>query len=402
MGFSADSDTFASKKTGSVLLLSILICAFIAALAVIFTKQSREMLEYRTEVQMDNKTRVEAYSFLDLALASLSKHYETDTVPYLSSSTREWNAPQHVNSVKNGLAFYKDIIVPESPNDDRSIEKAIGEYLTKCVFKTASAALATGEEMKLESRDLETLKGYPQVSSGKQNMIPMIHHQCQQGNFDVYYSFEDLSSKLPLCATFHKKNKSLVNAALESVSSEYSDSAGTMADYLTKKDPKTFRNWSDVQAALGNVTEGRLDLLKRLFTVDREVLEHAENSKINLITAHENLLDVISNNLGLLTSLKSHARDASLLKDLGTRPNASLYTDQTHLFKLGVHVVRPNGGIFQLYCYGAITKEETPKKRNWEEKYNEKDKKDAKKPTTTPSTGTSSRFRFNLQRIEEI
>ncbi|MDE6576372.1 MAG: hypothetical protein K2L24_03175 [Opitutales bacterium] len=238
----------------------------------------------------------------------------------------------------------------------------------------------------------------------------MIHHKSTQGTFDIYYTFEDLGNKLPLCAAFYKKNKNLINAALRSVSGEYSDSAGAMGDYLTADHPKTFHNWSEVQSALGNVNAAKLEGLKRLFTIDREVLEHCENGKVNLITAHESLLDVVSNHLGLMTSLKGHARDQSLIKDLGTRPEAKLYTDQTQIFKLGVHVVRNNGSTFQLQCYGTSSGTESSgskaskeTKPSWSERLGgNHDKKDNKKDTKNTPVKAPSRFRFNLQRIEEI
>ncbi|UPA28569.1 MAG: hypothetical protein LW808_000650 [Verrucomicrobiota bacterium] len=407
---SSRGGAYASKQSGSVLLLSILICAFISVLAILFTKQSHEMLEYRTEIQIDQKARVEAYSFLELALTFLSKSCESDSVPYLNSNTRAWEAAKHANSTKNGLTFYKEIVAPENPNDDQSIEKAIGEYITQCVTKTAGVALAIGEEVKLENRNLEKLKGYLQIKNASGNNVPMIHHKGTQGTFDTYYTFEDLSNKLPLCAAFYKKNKNLINAALRSVSGEYSNSADAMSDYLTADHPKTFHNWNEVQSALGNVNAAKLESLKRLFTIDREVLEHCENRKVNLITAHESLLDVVSNHLGLMTSLKGHARDQSLIKDLGTHPEAKLYTDQTQIFKLGVHVVHNNDSIFQLQCYGTsvgtessgskVSKETKP---NWSERLGgTHDKKDNKKDTKNIPVKASSRFCFNLQCIEEI
>jgi hypothetical protein len=214
----------------------------------IFLDNALENLKYRKQMQFPVRLKVEAYSFLDLALSFLGKYKADGTVEKYSETTNP-----SVNKDSNKLIFDEEIISSGSSPDSRLVNNAsITRYITKKISDKASINMDTTPG-KLKHGEL----------------------------FTIEYSFEDLSAKLPLCGEFDANNNQLLQNIIDrlSVLGLNSQQKSAFKTAITKN---LLTKWSTVEKILrdsysgGNPPEIDLENLKKYFTIEPCIIEAAK------------------------------------------------------------------------------------------------------------------------------
>ena len=374
------------KQSGSVLLLAILLCGFITVLAVLFANRSLEIAKDNQQTHTTPKIRIEAYSFLDLGLSFLQKCKRNEIIPQRVSSSTINYSPSSVNrnSKSNKLIFYTDIIGQDITTIDKNgkticvANEAIAHYITDCIGKFNNE-----NNIKTETIDVQPAQGYFHTENLQKSIL--IHN-----NFQIEYSFEDLSAKVPLCKSYFKKYENLFQGICNGteldcnkLKSHFNPSSGSSSD------AKNFSSWDEVfQVAVpksGTTTSLSADeqkLIKSCFTIENCVIEltDANKFKLNITTADEKIVKTIDTEYAAVPLSGKLDREETKINNFikNTEEKIDLATDTT-IFKLGVHVTSADKRqSFHLNCYCAP------------------------KATNLSNYGVLQRFDFRIVKIEEI
>ncbi|MDR1435539.1 MAG: hypothetical protein LBI77_04010 [Puniceicoccales bacterium] len=235
------------------MIVVLVILAFCTMILTTFLDNALENLKYRKQMQFPVHLKVEAYSFLDLALSFLGKYKADGKVESYSETT---TTDRSVNKGSNKLIFDEEIISSGSSPDSRLVNNAsITRYITKKISNKAS---------------IETDTNFSKL---------------EHGEFIIEYSFEDLSAKLPLCKEFNTNSNRLLQAVINN-----SNALGlnlqqkrALNDFVITNE-HTFTKWSTVEKVLRNSSSSSgnnppaidLENLKKYFTIEPCIIEAAK------------------------------------------------------------------------------------------------------------------------------
>jgi hypothetical protein len=166
---------FAKKQAGSVTLVVLSLAAFCTILLALFLRNAIDNVKYRQQMQFPAALKMEAYSFLDLALAFLGEYKQNANAEKMNKDEGNVNKGQ-------GKLIFDSSILGENPSGT-----AIAQYISRKIGeKLANASLP-------EHFPAITIATPPTTPNA-----PCLKH----GDFTIQYSFEDLSGKVPLCKNF--------------------------------------------------------------------------------------------------------------------------------------------------------------------------------------------------------
>jgi hypothetical protein len=379
---------FAKKQAGSVTLVVLSLAAFCTILLALFLRNAIDNVKYRQQMQFPAALKMEADSFLDLALAFLGEYKQNANAEKINKD--EGN----VNKGQNKLIFDSSIL------SENSSDTAISRYITRKI----------GE--KLSNASLPEL--FPAVSIAASPATP--NALClKHGDFTVQYTFEDLSGKVPLCKQFFDTSgssfRSAITDAIPSSVMGFSEKSN-LGKFIDKNQILT--QWSALEqvvrgeSLLSSASQLNIEPLKDWFTIEPCVLKAANEKKfkLNLLTAKQEVLNAISRANGSLSipSEKTAAAYASLVSNATLKAYGST---EVQIFTLGVRVSLDNGNAYTLRCICTAIdggeKDENLKKKNVDNvEKNAINVKDDTKTSKDGGAGKQKRLPFNVVKIEEF
>ncbi|MDR1303071.1 MAG: hypothetical protein LBJ81_00425 [Puniceicoccales bacterium] len=380
---------FAKKRAGSVTLVVLSLAAFCTILLALFLRNAIDNIKYRQQMQFPAALKMEAYSFLDLALAFLGEYKQ-------NANAEKMNKDEgNVNKGQGKLIFDSSIL------GDNSSGTAIAQYITRKI----------GE--KLANASLPEL--FPAVTIAAPPATP--NALClKHGDFTVQYTFEDLSGKVPLCKQFLDTTgssfRSAITDAIPSSAMGFSEKSN-LGKFIDKNQMLT--QWSALEqvvrgeSLLSSASQLNIEPLKEWFTIEPCILKAANEKKfkLNLLTAHQEVLNAISRANGSLSipSEKTAAAYASLVSNAAIKAYGST---EVQFFTIDVRVSLDNGNAYTLRCICSTAgsddkKDEDGKKKSMDNvKKNNINVKDDAKTSTDGGAGGQKRLPFNVVKIEEF
>jgi hypothetical protein len=344
--------------------------------------------------------KVEAYSFLDLALSFLGEYKQ-------NANAEKMNKDEgNVSKGQNKLIFDSSILGGNLSN------AAIANYITRKI----------GE--KLSNASLP--ENFPAIA-----MSP-IANQLKHGDFTIGYEFEDLSGKIPLCKQFFDTSGSgFRSAIMDGIPSSvlgFSEKSN-LEKSIDQKQVHT--QWSALEQAargeslLSGSSQLNIEPLKEWFTLEPCVVKAANEKKfkLNLLTAKQEILNAISRAHGNLSipSEKTAAAYGSLVSNAALKTYGST---EVQFFAIGVRVSTENGNAYTIHCIcdtannaagdkDAKSKQDTAadKKKlsenekdvmDKEEKIDMNVKVDSKTNGASGGATKQKRLPFNIVKIEEF
>ncbi|MDR0590851.1 MAG: hypothetical protein LBG09_03320 [Puniceicoccales bacterium] len=374
---------------GSVTLVVLSLAAFCTILLALFLRNAIDNVKYRQQMQFPAALKMEAHSFLELALAFLGEYKQ-------NANAEKMNKDEgNVNKGRNKLIFDSSIL-GENPNGT-----AIAQYITRKIGeKLANASLP---------------EHFPAVAIAPASTATPGALCLKHGDFTVQYTFEDLSGKVPLCKQFFDTSgssfRSAITDAIPSSVMGFSEKSN-LGKFIDKN--QTLTQWSALEqvvrgeSLLSSASTLNIEPLKEWFTIEPCVLKAANEKKfkLNLLTAKQEVLNAISRANGSLSipSEKTAAAYASLVSGATLKAYGST---EVQFFAIGVRVSLDNGNAYTLRCICTAIdsgeKDEDSKKKNVDNvKKNAINVKDDSKTSGTKGGGGQKRLPFDVVKIEEF
>jgi hypothetical protein len=319
------------------MLVVLTIVGFCGVILELFMSDILADIKYRKQMLCPVDLKVEAYSSLDCVLSFLGKYKEDANVEKMGSGT--------VNKDKGKLIFDADIL-GTTPTDT-----LISKYIVQKIISSLSACpLPAGFPRPQVARD------------AKWNIIP---NAFKRDNLTIYYKFENLNNRIPLCKKFDTVSKGLVRKIL----SELAKSSGAKSSAITGvvknnienfiSNNKIFTKWSTIQhvASNGGKLTFNIELLKERFIIEPYIIDAIMNKnkkfKINLLTASKEILDAISDvNGNLVIPNTRKASDKTYGPLIGQNGSLENYcSKEIQFFKLEVRVATDVGNSYSIHCF---------------------------------------------------
>jgi hypothetical protein len=361
------------KNCGGVTVVVLALTGFLSIILTLFLGSAIDDLKYRQQMRSGTELRVEAYSFLDLALSFLGEYKKKGEVETFDGNSK-------VEKAKNKLIFDAEIL---GGQNDEDIAGLISRYIAERI----------GGKMQQVSV-LQTTEGTADKETGPKRRSATLKH----GNYMIDYEFEDISAKIPLCKEFDQTSESRPYGGLISIIANKAPNNGVkkLMDHITKGG--ALSKWGSVEAVIRDTgfsssSSETVDLneLKEIFTIEPCALKAAGYNdspnaagsrkpgkfKINLLTAHKTILE----------ALDGAREKAHKLVDRSNRNTYNFNDDledlkkycsvEVSIFSLTVKVSTQSGNSFALRCICDDT-------------------------DAAPGNGTPGRSPFRIAKIEEF
>lgn len=182
-----------NSRSGSVLVFVLMLGCFLSVIAGLFMKAACETLKYRQQMNLPVEARIEAYSFLDVGLAFLDRCTKDAKVPQIAGSGINPASSIGINNSESEKLIFDYNILGKNPSDD-----LISDYISRCIGNALGGNnIPPQHRVQQVSVPENELKGYAKIGTN-QNEICLKHN-----GFQIEYTFEDLSGKIPLCKNFY-------------------------------------------------------------------------------------------------------------------------------------------------------------------------------------------------------